>query len=109
MPELELGIDYYSCWHQCQVLSDAVKKRDYDEQLRKEESKCVMQRSASTSCQVKYMVVRLNLICVCIHVLPRSHQNGRQYIYHRLKYEEKKIIIWSNTVRDSLSLIHFCF
>ncbi|KAL7088257.1 hypothetical protein ACP275_13G116700 [Erythranthe tilingii] len=34
-----------------EVLSDAVKKRDYDEQLRKEESKCVMQRSASTSCQ----------------------------------------------------------
>lgn len=32
-----------------QVLSDAVKKRDYDEQLRKEESKCVLQRSSSTS------------------------------------------------------------
>ncbi|KAL8462011.1 hypothetical protein ACS0TY_033189 [Phlomoides rotata] len=34
-----------------EVLSDAVKKRDYDEQLRKEESKCVMQKSASTSHQ----------------------------------------------------------
>ncbi|XP_009605066.1 uncharacterized protein [Nicotiana tomentosiformis] len=34
-----------------EVLSDAVKKRDYDEQLRKEESKSVMQRSASTSNQ----------------------------------------------------------
>ncbi|KAG6418883.1 hypothetical protein SASPL_121089 [Salvia splendens] len=34
-----------------QVLSDAVKKRDYDEQLKKEESKYVMQKSASTSYQ----------------------------------------------------------
>ncbi|KAI3466352.1 hypothetical protein Pfo_023015 [Paulownia fortunei] len=34
-----------------EVLSDAVKKRDYDEQLRKEESKSVLQRSASTSHQ----------------------------------------------------------
>ncbi|KAK4341980.1 hypothetical protein RND71_037796 [Anisodus tanguticus] len=34
-----------------EVLSDAVKKRDYDEQLRKEESKSVMQRSPSTSNQ----------------------------------------------------------
>lgn len=34
-----------------EVLSDAVKKRDYDEQLRKEESKCVLQRSSSTSHQ----------------------------------------------------------
>ncbi|XP_051128303.1 uncharacterized protein LOC127249521 [Andrographis paniculata] len=34
-----------------EVLSDTAKKRDYDEQLRKEESKCVMQKSASTSCQ----------------------------------------------------------
>ncbi|XP_011095670.1 dnaJ homolog dnj-5 isoform X2 [Sesamum indicum] len=34
-----------------EVLSDAVKKRDYDEQLSKEESKCVMQKSASTSYQ----------------------------------------------------------
>ncbi|PIN21072.1 Molecular chaperone (DnaJ superfamily) [Handroanthus impetiginosus] len=34
-----------------EVLSDAVKKRDYDEQLRKEESKRVLQRSASTSHQ----------------------------------------------------------
>lgn len=34
-----------------EVLSDAVKKRDYDEQLRKEESKYVMQKSASTSYQ----------------------------------------------------------
>ncbi|KAL0353427.1 UNVERIFIED_CONTAM: hypothetical protein Sangu_0924000 [Sesamum angustifolium] len=33
------------------VLSDAVKKRDYDEQLSKEESKRVMQKSASTSYQ----------------------------------------------------------
>ncbi|XP_059282538.1 uncharacterized protein LOC132036260 [Lycium ferocissimum] len=32
-----------------EVLSDAVKKRDYDEQLRKEESKSVLQRSPSTS------------------------------------------------------------
>ncbi|KAL0301004.1 UNVERIFIED_CONTAM: DnaJsubfamily A member 3, mitochondrial [Sesamum radiatum] len=34
-----------------EVLSDVVKKRDYDEQLRKEESKRVLQRSASTSHQ----------------------------------------------------------
>ncbi|KAI5674600.1 hypothetical protein M9H77_14964 [Catharanthus roseus] len=34
-----------------EVLSDAVKKRDYDEQLRKEESKSVLQRSSSTSQQ----------------------------------------------------------
>ncbi|KAL0443189.1 UNVERIFIED_CONTAM: Chaperone protein DnaJ [Sesamum latifolium] len=34
-----------------EVLSDAVKKRDYDEQLSKEESKRVMQKSASTSYQ----------------------------------------------------------
>ncbi|KAL0306156.1 UNVERIFIED_CONTAM: hypothetical protein Sradi_6032900 [Sesamum radiatum] len=34
-----------------EVLSDAVKKRDYDEQLSKEESKRVMQNSASTSYQ----------------------------------------------------------
>ncbi|KAK6123863.1 hypothetical protein DH2020_042396 [Rehmannia glutinosa] len=34
-----------------EVLSDAVKKRDYDEQLKKEESKCVLQKSASTSYQ----------------------------------------------------------
>ncbi|KAL1556091.1 hypothetical protein AAHA92_11756 [Salvia divinorum] len=34
-----------------EVLSDAVKKRDYDEQLKKEESKYVMQKSASTSYQ----------------------------------------------------------
>lgn len=34
-----------------EVLSDAVKKRDYDEQLRKEESKSVMQKSPSTSNQ----------------------------------------------------------
>ncbi|KAI3456723.1 hypothetical protein Pfo_013386 [Paulownia fortunei] len=34
-----------------EVLSDAVKKGDYDEQLRKEESKCVLQKSASTSYQ----------------------------------------------------------
>lgn len=32
-----------------EVLSDAVKKRDYDEQLRKEESKIVMHRSAGPS------------------------------------------------------------
>lgn len=31
-----------------QVLSDAVKKRDYDEHLRKEESKSVLQKSPST-------------------------------------------------------------
>ncbi|KAK4398709.1 hypothetical protein Sango_1346400 [Sesamum angolense] len=34
-----------------EVLFDAVKKRDYDEQLSKEESKRVMQKSASTSYQ----------------------------------------------------------
>ncbi|XP_073302838.1 uncharacterized protein [Primulina huaijiensis] len=34
-----------------EVLSDAVKKRDYDEQLKKEESKSVLQKSPSTSCQ----------------------------------------------------------
>ncbi|XP_027170895.1 uncharacterized protein LOC113770585 isoform X1 [Coffea eugenioides] len=34
-----------------EVLSDAVKKRDYDEQLKKEESKSVIQRSSSTSRQ----------------------------------------------------------
>ncbi|KAM7495703.1 hypothetical protein LguiB_030312 [Lonicera macranthoides] len=34
-----------------EVLSDSVKKRDYDEQLRKEESKSVLQKSPSTSCQ----------------------------------------------------------
>lgn len=34
-----------------EVLSDGVKKRDYDEQLRKEESKSVMQKSPSTSYQ----------------------------------------------------------
>ncbi|KAL6567652.1 hypothetical protein OROGR_001320 [Orobanche gracilis] len=34
-----------------EVLSDAVKKSDYDERLKKEESKCVLQKSASTSYQ----------------------------------------------------------
>ncbi|CAN4103835.1 unnamed protein product [Withania somnifera] len=34
-----------------EVLSDAIKKRDYDEQLRKEESKSVKQKSPSTSSQ----------------------------------------------------------
>ncbi|GFP89644.1 Dnaj homolog subfamily c member 14 [Phtheirospermum japonicum] len=34
-----------------EVLSDVVKKRDYDEHLIKEESKCVLQKSASTSYQ----------------------------------------------------------
>lgn len=36
-----------------QVLSDSVKKRDYDEQLRKEQSRSVMQNSPSTSNQVQ--------------------------------------------------------
>ncbi|KAG8386590.1 hypothetical protein BUALT_Bualt03G0164100 [Buddleja alternifolia] len=34
-----------------EVLADAMKKRDYDEHLRKEESKCVLQKSPSTSYQ----------------------------------------------------------
>ena len=35
-----------------QVLSDTTKKRDYDEQLRKEEYKSVAQKSSDTSSQV---------------------------------------------------------
>jgi len=38
-----------------------VKKRDYDEQLRKEESKSVLQKSPSTSRQVG--------VCLSAHVL----------------------------------------
>lgn len=41
-----------------QVLSDSVKKRDYDEKLRKEETmaKSVCQRSHSSSHQVNTMI-----------------------------------------------------
>lgn len=37
-----------------QVLSDSVKKRDYDDQLRKEESKSVSHKSHNTPHQVFY-------------------------------------------------------
>lgn len=46
-----------------QVLSDFVKKKDYDEQLRlEEESKAVLQKSPSTSCQVR----RYDVSCVLV-------------------------------------------
>lgn len=38
--------------HNIQVLSDSMKKRDYDEQLRKEEYKSVSQKSPDTPRQV---------------------------------------------------------
>lgn len=58
-----IGINY-------QVLSDTEKKKDYDEKLRKEESKSVMQKSPSTSHQVRIYgqsilaeIVRKSVIC----------------------------------------------
>ena len=47
-----------------QVLSDSIKKRDYDEQLRKEESRTrsVCQRSHSTSHQVNNVVLLIDVI-----------------------------------------------
>ena len=46
-----------------QVLSDSIKKRDYDEQLRKESrTRSVCQRSHSTSHQVNNVVLLIDVI-----------------------------------------------
>lgn len=49
-----------------QILSDAVKKRDYDEQLKKEESKCAIQKSGSKFSQVSIIYNLSLLVFSCI-------------------------------------------